>query len=214
MKNRVALVLATRNPGKLREFRRLFALLDPGGWEISDLSGVSVPEVDETGETFAENARLKALHAAAHIDGICLGEDSGLEVDVLGGAPGVKSHRYSTSGDDCANNELLLSNLKGVDGDARSGRYRCAIAVAGPNGVLAEAEGAVEGLITYEYIGENGFGYDPLFYVPDLGATFGQASDGEKDSVSHRRRALEAVLPRLRAALAGRERRTGEEGYS
>lgn len=215
MGRRVSIVLASRNPGKIREFKRLFVDLDrETNWEIEDISGVSMPEVEETGSTFAENARIKALHAAYHTGRMCLGEDSGLEVDALGGAPGVRSHRFSPSGGDKENNELLLERLAGVKDEDRTTRYRCAIAVAVPGRVLAEAEGAVEGLIVHECRGENGFGYDPLFYATDLGKTLGEARDDEKDSVSHRRRALEALLPRLKAALARRERFTGEEGSS
>ncbi len=199
--------MATRNPGKLREFRRLLRDLDPeGGWEVTDLSGVSLPDVDETGKTFMENARLKALHTAAYTGKLCLGEDSGLEVDALFGAPGVKSHRFSPSGSDDDNNELLLERLKDVPDGERAARYRSAIAVAVPGRVLAEADGTVEGFISREYRGRNGFGYDPLFYAAELGMTLGEASDCEKDSISHRRRALESVLPKLKKALAEQER--------
>jgi XTP/dITP diphosphohydrolase len=207
------LLLATRNPGKIREFRRLLrSLTGEDEWMLTDLTAYEVPPVDENGETFAENAKIKALHAAEHTGLICLGEDSGLEVDALGGEPGVKSHRFSQSGDDDDNNELLLRRLEGLPPERRTARYRCAIAVASPEGVLATGLGTVEGFITEEYRGKNGFGYDPLFYSIELGKTLGEASDREKDSVSHRRRALEAVLAELRTALPRKSAAVREEG--
>jgi XTP/dITP diphosphohydrolase len=211
----LSLVLATRNPGKIREFRRLLKQLDPDtGWRLTDLTAFRMPDALETGETFAENARIKALHAAAHTGLVCLGEDSGLEVDALGGEPGVKSHRFSPSGDDHDNNELLLRRLEGVPRELRTARYRCAIAVARPGEVVAQGSGTLEGLITEEYRGKNGFGYDPIFFSIELGKTLGEASDVEKDSVSHRRRALESILPRLRGRLRRIEMDTREEGCS
>jgi len=202
LKSSFSLVLATKNPGKLREFARLFRTLDPRTeWHLLDLTGFELPDAQETGETFEDNARIKALHAARHTGLICLGEDSGLEVDFLGGAPGVRSHRFSPSGDDHDNNELLLERMRGVPWERRTARYRCAIAVARPGEVVASGQGTVEGLITEEYRGNNGFGYDPLFFSVELGKTLGEASDAEKDSVSHRRRALEAILPALKARL-------------
>lgn len=202
VKTSLSLVLATRNPGKIREFERLFQSLDPGAeWRLIGLESFKMPDALETGETFAENADIKALHAAAHTGLVSLGEDSGLEVDFLGGQPGVKSHRFSPSGDDHDNNELLLHRLRGVPRDQRTARYRCAIAVARPGEVLVSGQGTVEGLITEEYRGKNGFGYDPLFFSTELGKTLGEASDDEKDSVSHRRRALENILPELKSKL-------------
>lgn len=214
MKTSHSLVLATRNPGKLREFRRLLESLDPAtGWLLADLTSFHVPDVEENGETFAENARIKALHAASHTGLVCLGEDSGLEVDALGGEPGVRSHRYSPSGDDDDNNELLLHRLRGFRRQLRTARYRCAIAVARPGTVFVEGSGTVEGWITEDYRGKNGFGYDPLFFSCQLGKTLGEASDDEKDSVSHRRKALEMILPGLRAYLSKSHTDPREEGY-
>jgi XTP/dITP diphosphohydrolase len=194
----VNLVLATKNEGKVREFRRLLRELAPqAAVDITLGKLVGLGDVDETGATFSENARIKATVAAAECGLVCLGEDSGLEVDCLDGAPGVKSHRYSASGLDEDNNAFLLENLKGVPAEARTARYRCAICVASPSGVIAEAEGAVEGLITEGPSGENGFGYDPLFLSIEIGKTMGEATDAEKDSVSHRRRAMEGLVRKL-----------------
>lgn len=197
-KRRITLVLATKNPGKTREFLRLFTELAPDvEWDILRADEVGLKDVEETGTTFAENARQKAREAASQSGILCLGEDSGLEVDWLGGAPGVKSHRFSRTGDDADNNALLLEKLKDVPLDRRTARYRCAIAVYGPRGAVVETEGSVEGLIIDEYRGNNGFGYDPLFFATELGKTLGEASAAEKDSVSHRRRALEKALPAI-----------------
>ncbi len=189
------LVLATGNPGKIREFRRLFHKLHPeASWELPDARQEGLNDADETGLTFVENARIKALAAAKQCGKVCLGEDSGLEVDFLSGAPGIKSHRFSSSGLDQDNNELLLRKLEGVRPEQRTARYRCAVAVAGPQGILLEAEGTVEGAILHISRGAGGFGYDPLFWCPELGKTLAQASDEEKDRVSHRRRALEGIV--------------------
>ena len=205
----LTLVLATRNKGKVREFQRLFAELLPGKpLEVTIGSDIGLGDVDETGPTFLENARIKATAAAAECGRVCLGEDSGLEVDFLGGAPGVKSHRYSESGLDQDNNLLLLENLKGVPPPARGARYRCAICIAASDEIIAEGEGVVEGRIGEEFLGENGFGYDPLFYSTELGKTLGEASAVEKDSVSHRRRAMEKVAQRLRESAC-----VTEEGF-
>ncbi len=193
---RVTLVLATHNPGKVREFRRLFEDLYPS-LEI-DLAGADsagISDIDETGKTFLENARLKAVSASKQCGYLCLGEDSGLEVDHLGGAPGVESHRFSSSGDDGDNNRLLLEKLKGVPRERRTARYCSAIAVSDPGGnIIVDAQGTAEGFIVAKPCGTRGFGYDPLFFSIELGKTFGQASDQEKDSVSHRRKALERLL--------------------
>ncbi|HHW27217.1 MAG TPA: non-canonical purine NTP pyrophosphatase, partial [Firmicutes bacterium] len=123
----MTLVLATKNPGKTREFLRLFTELAPDvEWDILRADEVGLKDVEETGTTFAENARQKAREAASQSGILCLGEDSGLEVDWLGGAPGVKSHRFSRTGDDADNNALLLEKLKDVPLDRRTARYRCA----------------------------------------------------------------------------------------
>lgn len=153
-----------------------------------------VPEVDETGETFAENARLKALHAARFTSQLALADDSGLIVDALGGAPGVRSARYAGvegPGKDTANNALLLENLASVPPGERTARFVCAIAIAGPDGVLWEGEGSVEGRIGTELRGTaDSFGYDPLFYPLGYDESFDDLAPEEKDRISHRGRAI------------------------
>jgi XTP/dITP diphosphohydrolase len=126
-------------------------------------------------------------------------------VDFLDGAPGVKSHRFSESGSDDDNNMLLLKKMEGVPEPKRTARYRSAICIASPRGIVAEGLGTVEGYITTELRGSGGFGYDPLFYCPELGKTMGEASAAEKDSVSHRRRAMEVVTRNLMAAALAEE---------
>jgi XTP/dITP diphosphohydrolase len=192
----ITIAVASHNQGKIREIRRIFLEYAPNvEWEFLSAANLAMPEIEETGKTFMENARLKALAGARCSGMICLGEDSGLEVDKLEGAPGVNSHRFSKTGLDEDNNALLVERLKGVPWEQRSCRYRCAIAVADSRGIFAEALGSVEGIINNELKGNNGFGYDPLFYAVELGKTFGEASDLEKDRISHRRRAIEDLMP-------------------
>lgn len=198
-RKRVSLVVATKNPGKMREFYRLFSLVAPDiEWVLVDAVEAGLGNIDETGSSFQENARIKALAGANRTSALCLGEDSGLEVDALGGAPGIYAHRFSPSGKDEDNNELMLQRLKDVPFHLRTARYYSAICVAAPDRVIAEGTGTVEGAITGKLLGNHGFGYDPLFYCFDLKKTFGQATDEEKDKVSHRRRALEVLLQNMR----------------
>lgn len=193
------LVVATRNAGKLREIRQMTAdwpLVWHGLAEFED-----VPEVDETGATFAENARLKALHYAAATGRPALADDSGLEVDVLRGAPGVLSARYAGSPrDDAANNRKLIAALAGVPLARRTARFRCAMALARDGVVLFETEGVFAGLIVDEPRGTNGFGYDPHFLVPELGRTAAELPPVEKNACSHRGQALRAMLAWLKDA--------------
>lgn len=194
-------VVCSRNRKKIVEIERIFRSVLPGAdWVFIGAEEAGLPEVEETGSTFLENARIKALFGAKHTGMLCIGEDSGLEVDALGGAPGVKSHRFSPTGADHDNNELLLEKLRGIEMGKRTARYRSAAVLASPEGILAEGEGSVEGLILNYYSGSNGFGYDPLFYSLELGKSFGDASAEEKDSVSHRRRALEALVRNVELA--------------
>ena len=198
------LLLATRNPGKLRELREL---LDAAGLgpdlalETLD-AHPEAPEIEETGETFEANARLKAAGSARAAGTWTLAEDSGLVVDALGGAPGVYSARYAgTHGDDRANNARLLRELAGEA--RRSARYVCVVALANPEGeVVATAGGTCEGEIAAAPRGEGGFGYDPLF-LPALcpGRSMAELAPERKRAISHRGRALRAFLPRLRARL-------------
>lgn len=183
------LVLATRNPGKVRELSQMLA---PLGYEVVSLDRYpGVPEIVEDGATFKDNAVKKAATVARHTGRLALADDSGLEVDYLGGAPGVYSARFAGEGhNDRANNEKLLNLLSGVPAEKRSARFRCVVAVATPDGRVFTAEGTCEGVITTEPRGEGGFGYDPLFLVPEYGKTFGELEPAVKNRISHRGRAL------------------------
>lgn len=191
------LIAATHNKNKLREFREI---LGPLGYEVLDEgeAGVDV-EVEETGATFEENARLKAEAIHAATGEAALADDSGLCVDALGGEPGVFSARYGGLGTDGERTELLLKNLAGAPRERRTARFMCSIVFIGADGREITASGSVEGYIAEAPEGENGFGYDPVFFSPELGKTFAMASAAEKNAVSHRGRALAA----LNGALAG-----------
>ena len=191
-------LLATRNAGKLRELREMVAGSDLVWHGLEDYPDLSEPE--ETGATFAENAQLKARYYA-EATGLCtLADDSGLEVDALGGAPGVHSARYAgLPRDDQANNRKLVAALAGVPAEQRQARFRCAIALVHDGQVVLEADGAVEGLIVDAPRGHNGFGYDPHFWLPDLERTMAELPADAKNSRSHRGQALRAILPRIKA---------------
>ena len=190
--SRPALVLATLNPAKGRE---LVALLGSVPFEIrmlADIPGARLP--DETGTTYAENALVKARTAAEITGELALGDDSGLEVDALDGAPGLYTARFGGAGlDDRARWELLLKRLDGVPAARRTARFRCVIALAGPGRPERVVEGVAEGVIAESPRGTRGFGYDPVFFYPPLGRTFGELSDEEKARVSHRGLALAAA---------------------
>ncbi len=192
-------LLATRNAGKLREIRQMTADSSLVWHSLAEFP--DVPEPDESGQTFAENARLKALHFAA-ATGLCtLADDSGLEVDALGGAPGVYSARFAGfPRDDAANNRKLVAALAGVPQERRTARFRCALAMARADEVLLEADGAVEGRIIDQPRGDNGFGYDPHFLVPHLGRTMAELPADQKNALSHRGQALRSLLPGGRAS--------------
>ena len=191
------LLLASQNPGKLNEMRLLveglrFRVLGP-----RDLGFHEAP--DETGETFLENATIKAL-AYARLSGLLtVADDSGLSVDALGGAPGLYSSRFGGEGaSDLDRNLLLLEKLRGVPRERRGARFTSAVTAARAGEVLFQAQESVEGTIAEEMSGENGFGYDPLFFYPPYGRTFGEVTRPEKDRVSHRGKAF----ARLRGYLA------------
>jgi XTP/dITP diphosphohydrolase len=198
----IRLQCATGNPGKLREFR-LAAGLAPV--EIELLPGYrEIAPCVEDGRTFEENAILKALHYGRHAAGLLFADDSGLEVDALGSAPGVFSARFSLQHPpvagpplaiDEANNRLLLEKLRGVEN--RGARFVCAIALAEGGQLRGVWRGAVEGIIIDEARGTGGFGYDPLFFCPQVGCTFGEASQDRKFIVSHRGHALTEMLAAL-----------------
>ena len=201
-----AVVLATRNRGKIAELSKL---LEGFHLEVSGLDAFpAVGEVPETGDTFAANALEKARTVAGLTGLVAVADDSGLEVDALGGAPGVYSARYAgeTAGD-AANNAKLLAALAGVPAGRRAARFRCVMAAAAPNGETLLAEGAWEGEVALEPVGEGGFGYDPLFFDPRLGRTAAQLTREDKNAVSHRGQAMRALL----AAWPGFWERAGLE---
>jgi len=191
-RSRAVLVLATLNPAKGRE---LVALLGAVPFEIrllADVPGARLPE--ETGATYADNALAKARTAAELTGALALGDDSGLEVDALDGAPGLYTARFGGPGlDDQGRRELLLERLRGVPPARRPARFRCVIALAGPARAEKVVEGVAEGVIAEAPRGSGGFGYDPVFFYPPLGRTFAELSDEEKARVSHRGLALAAA---------------------
>lgn len=186
---KIRLVVASGNAHKLREIAEIFTDFDVVSQKEMGFDG----DVEETGETFAENALIKARAACEALGCMALADDSGLCVDALGGAPGVYSARYcGHHGNDAENRAVLLKNLQGVKN--RSAHFTSAIALVYPDGRELTAEGHTYGRILEEEIGDGGFGYDCLFYSDDLGKTFGVASSEEKNGVSHRFRALQAML--------------------
>ena len=191
------LVIATGNAGKVREIKAIFAGLYDEICSLKD-EGIHV-DVVEDGTTFAENARKKAREISLITDCDVLADDSGLCVDALDGAPGVYSARFAGTGNDDDNNALLIEKLKDVPFEKRTARFVSAIAVARKGEVLFTCEGESDkGLITDEPRGNNGFGYDVVFYHPELKKTFGEIDSELKNSISHRRRALELVREKLK----------------
>ncbi len=191
------LVLASGNPGKLRELRQI---LEDLGYELHAQSEFGVSEVAETGTTFVENAIIKARHAADQTGLPALADDSGIEVDALDGAPGVFSARFAgEDADDDANNALLVEKLREVPAEQRSARYRAVIVLmrhsADPSPLICE--GSWEGRIQLQPAGDGGFGYDPYFYLPELGCSSAQLSAEEKNRLSHRGQALAELKRRL-----------------
>ena len=205
MSNQI-LLIATSNPGKMREYAGLFR---DSHFQLLSLEDLGIShEVDETGLTFRENAWLKASEYAALAGIPTLADDSGLEVDVLGGEPGVKSARYG--GEACHTDQdrvaLLLRNLEGVPWEKRTARFRCVINIVGPGGseggelppvLLASVVGSVAGMIQYSPKGDDGFGYDPVFYLPSCGKTIAQLSLDNKNQISHRADATAKALRKL-----------------
>jgi XTP/dITP diphosphohydrolase len=191
------LLVATHNRNKLNEYRELFKGLSLELVTLDDL-GIR-DDVAEDGATFAENARIKAKAYSRQSGLWTLADDSGLEVDALDGDPGVRSKRYAGENvSDADRNAYLLSKLRDVPPGKRTARFRCAIAIASPRGELWEAEGTCAGEIIFEPRGANGFGYDPIFYFPDRGATLAELPMEEKNKVSHRARAAQGIKAVLR----------------
>jgi XTP/dITP diphosphohydrolase len=188
----------------MREFPALLADLPVHLVSAREAGVSSFPP--ETGETFAANARAKAIHVTAETGLPALADDSGLVVDALGGAPGVYSARYG--GPDATDTDryaLLLDALQGVSPEARTARFVAVLALSLPGGTVIDAEGRLEGAIANAARGTNGFGYDPIFLVGDTDRTLAELTDDEKNGISHRARALAALRPRLLAALPGLE---------
>ena len=197
------LVVATRNRGKVAEIERLCEYLVEGGVEICGLDRYEgMPEVEEDGDSFLDNAVIKARAAASFTGEICLSDDSGIVVDVLGGVAGVKSARFGGPDlDDVARYMKLLNMMKKVPTELRTARFMCAVAVAAPDGRLWTTGGKCEGVIATEPLGNEGFGYDPVFFVPELDKTFAQLSMEEKNEISHRAVALKNAKNFLKDAF-------------
>lgn len=201
------LVLATRNPGKIMEMQEI--LKDAPVDVVSCGAFPGLPEIAEDGETFEENAKKKALSTALATGEVALADDSGLEVDALGGAPGVRSARFAGAvlargaSRDRANLEKLLSLLKDVPDPERTARFRCVVAVASPEGRVEVAGGACSGKIAFAPRGSSGFGYDPVFVPEGYDRTFAELGPETKNAISHRARALRAVLPVIRELFVG-----------
>ncbi|MCQ1952939.1 RdgB/HAM1 family non-canonical purine NTP pyrophosphatase [Arthrobacter sp. zg-Y238] len=200
------LVLATRNPGKLRELRELLRGQVPGldvDTQVIDAAAAGVPDVAETGVTFEQNALLKA-HAVAAATGLpAVADDSGLAVDVLGGAPGIFSARWSgRHGDDAANLELLLAQLGDIPAEHRGAAFVCAAALALPDGGETVERGELRGTLQEAPRGAGGFGYDPILQPAGLDRTCAELSSTEKNAISHRGQAFRALLPAIILALA------------
>ncbi len=191
------LLLASQNPGKLNEMRQLVAGLPFRVVSPREVGIVESP--DETGESFLENATLKALHYAERSGRLSVADDSGLSVDALGGDPGLQSSRFGGAGaTDADRNRLLLEKLSGVPWDERGATFTSAVVVAQRGRVIFEVQETVSGLIAPALRGANGFGYDPLFFYPPFERTFGEVTREEKDAVSHRGKAF----AKLRAFFA------------
>jgi XTP/dITP diphosphohydrolase len=198
------IVIATRNAHKLREISQILKVDGVEFLSLNDLP--EYPEVEETGKTFTDNALLKAQTAAYRSGCWALADDSGLEVDALQGSPGVQSARYAgKEADPVKNLQKLLAELKGLPPDKRTARFICAMALVSNHNRAYFTEGKIEGLITEQPLGQNGFGYDPVFWLPQFEKTMAQLSPEEKNGISHRTIALRKITP-LIANLSGHDR--------
>ena len=191
------IIFATGNKDKMREIREIMADCDVHIVSMKE-AGIRV-DIVEDGTTFEENAKIKARAVAAHTDAIVLADDSGLEIDYLNKEPGIYSARYM--GEDTSyhiKNSSLIERLNGVPDEKRTARFVCAVAAAFPDGSVKTVRGTMEGRIGYEEKGENGFGYDPIFYLPEYGCTSAELSGEEKNKISHRGKALRAIKDELK----------------
>ena len=200
MNQKKRIVFATGNAGKMREIRMI---MEDMGMEIFSMKEIGVnPDIVEDGATFTENAVIKAKAVAALTDAIVLADDSGLEIDALNKEPVIYSARYM--GEDTSyriKNANLIERLEGVPEEKRTARFVCAIAAVLPDGELLTTLGTVEGRIGYEEKGENGFGYDPIFFLPEFGCTSAELTDEQKNEISHRGKALRAMKQLLQEKL-------------
>lgn len=195
------LLVATHNQGKIEELAQMMRSLQVD-WSGLGEAGITM-EVAETGRTFQENAELKAVTYARASGLLTLADDSGLEVDALGGEPGVYTARFGGEGLSSAERyHLLLAKMAAVPWQERTARFRCVIALADEHGLIGTAEGTCEGMIAWAEAGSGGFGYDPVFYLPEMGVTMAQLPGAEKHKISHRGRAVAAIAPLLRERLA------------
>ena len=205
MAEKAKILAATTNPGKMAELIALFGeLTDQVEW-VSLLNFPNIEQVEEDGNTFARNAQKKALGYAHHTGLLTIADDSGLEIDALGGQPGVRSARFANEVGknaerkriDRENYEKVLRLMKGVPPEKRTARFICCLCLANEKEVLLQTEGTVEGIITDAPAGENGFGYDPIFYIPSLNKTAAQLDSKHKNRISHRAAAAEKFKPML-----------------
>ena len=202
------ILVATTNPGKADELEAMLDL-DVDWLTLADFP--DIPEVKEDGATFIENARKKALGYAKATDLWIIADDSGLVIDALNGAPGIESARFSGEKDadrtliDHKNIAKVLKLLKGVPTEKRTARFVCSLCLASPDQILIETQGKLEGLIAEKEIGNNGFGYDPVFFVPNLNKTVAQLTRDEKNAISHRGSAIHKLKPLLADLLKNSE---------
>jgi XTP/dITP diphosphohydrolase len=186
------IVLATRNKDKVKEIEKILNGIDARLLSLDDFPGC--PKVVEDGETLEANAKKKALVVSQYAKKLSLAEDTGLEVEALGGAPGIHSARFA--GDNCTyedNNKKLLKVMEKLSLGERRAKFRCVAALARPDGEVVTCEGVCEGIIDFEMKGESGFGYDPLFLLPEYGKTFAELGEEMKNKISHRARALTKI---------------------
>jgi XTP/dITP diphosphohydrolase len=199
----VKLLIATNNPGKLREYQEILADL-PVELVFPADAGLTL-DPEETGSTFAENAIIKAQAFAQASGLLTLADDSGLEIDALNGEPGVYSARYGNTAkkDHAGRYRLVLEKMADTPLEKRTARFKCVVALASGDEIIGTADGAVEGVITCAPKGDGGFGYDPVFFVPEFERTMAELTADEKNSISHRSRAVQAAMPLIEQLVNG-----------
>lgn len=194
------IIFATGNQGKMHEIRQILGDMDLEVVSMKE-AGIDI-DIVEDGTTFEENAIIKAKAVAAYTDAIVLADDSGLEIEYLNNEPGIYSARYMGADTPYSvKNQNFIDRLKGVPDEKRTARFVCVIAAAMPDGGIFTTKGVIEGRIAEEEKGENGFGFDPIFYVPEYGCTTAQLSEEQKNAISHRGKALEAMKEELRKRI-------------